>query len=284
MTMPVDDLSSRTGGVPSLVLTIVGLYLRRVGGWMSTAQIIRLAQQVEASEPLVRSAITRLKQRGVLVGEARGRTTGYALNPDAERMFERGDRRIFAPRHMSVGEMWCAVAFSVPETQRAVRHQLRKRLMSIGCGQITPGLWICPDFLSDEVDEILGELDIRNHATLLRTLTPRTSDPISTAVARWWDLDSLADRHRQFIAAAEALGPFERIETEAEAFRAYVRAIDAWRDLPYLDPGLPFEYLPDDWPGVRSIDLYTSISTCLSERAWAYVQSVMSRDGLPSPL
>lgn len=271
-----DDVTSRPGSAASLVLTIVGLYLRRAGGWMATAALVRLAEEVGSAPPLTRTAIARLKKRAVIVGVRRDGVPGYAVHPGAVRMLQRGDRRIFTPRSMSIDDPWCLISFSLPEQQRAVRHQLRRRLHWIGCGIVAPGLWICPDYLADEVEEILHELNIRRHATLFRTELPRVAGRIEDAVAQWWDLAAIESAHRDFIAAMSTRLP-DRQPSAAEAFRIYVAGIDVWRTIPYIDPGLPPQLLPADWPGRHSVELFTVLSDRLAEPAWQYVCDTLAR-------
>ncbi len=271
----LDDLNSRTGSASSLLLTVVGLYLRRVGGWMSTAALVRLTREAGTSDPLTRTAITRLKQRGVLVSEARDGVPGYGLQPAAVELFQRGDRRIFAPRNMAPSDPWCLVSFSIPEDHRNVRHQLRRRLVGIGCGLVASGLWISPDYLRDEVEDILVELGIRSHATIFRAEDPSAAGTIREAIATWWDLGALEALHRQFIAAVSGLLPVDDDIAPADAFRRYVIGMDAWRIIPYLDPGVPFEYLPGDWPGRVSIQLFRTLSEYAAEPAWRHVEEVI---------
>jgi phenylacetic acid degradation operon negative regulatory protein len=275
-TVATDDVTSRPGSAASLVLTIVGLYLRRVGGWMPTAALVRLAEQVGSSEALTRTAIARLKKRAVVVADRRDGVAGYAVHPGAVRMLQSGDRRIFTPRAMTIADPWCLISFSLPEQQRSVRHQLRRRLQWIGCGTVAPALWICPDYLADEVEEILDDLDIRPYATLFRSELPRVAGRIEDAVARWWDLAAIAAAHRDFLTAMRAVR-LDRPTSAAEAFRAYVIGIDAWRTIPYLDPGLPPALLPTDWPGRDSVELFTVLSDRFADPAWRHVGDALDR-------
>ncbi|MGW4774038.1 hypothetical protein ACWEO2_39115 [Nocardia sp. NPDC004278] len=53
-------------------------------------------------------------------------------------MFARGDPRIFGFRQMVPGDAWRLLSFGIPESERAARHQLRRRLTAIGCGSDFP--------------------------------------------------------------------------------------------------------------------------------------------------
>lgn len=273
MSAVLDDMDSRPGSTASLLRTIIGLYLRHAGGWMSGAQLVTLMEAVGISAALTRTALTRLRKKGVLDAVARGGTAGYAVGAHARHMLERGDRRIHHPRSMGPGDAWCLVSFTVPETERGLRHQLRRRLHWIGCGTVGPGLWICPDYLRPEAEEILGDLGLRGSAVLFVTGTPLVEGTLREAVAGWWDLEGLAGLHRGFLAGQESV-PVEPSAGGAVAFARYVRCIDSWRIIPYVDPGLPQQALPPGWPGAASSARFLSLRDAYRPAALEFVESV----------
>jgi phenylacetic acid degradation operon negative regulatory protein len=55
--------------------------------------------------------------------------------------------------------------------------------------------------------------------------------------------------------------------------------LDAWRVIPYVDPGLPAEWLPADWPGKRTIPLFVDLREQLEDLSGRYVQQVTSGRG-----
>lgn len=275
-TQPVlDDIDARPGSTASLLRTVVGLFLRPLGGWIAAANLVVLADDLGIPPAQARTGITRLKQKGLLLPDRRD-AVGYRLAPAAVAMLERGDRRIFAMREMTDADDWCLVSFSIPESARSVRHQLRRRLQWIGAGVVSPALWICPGHLRAEVIEILDDLDARRWATLFAASAPLPpSGSLADAAAQWWDLDALRTEHRLFQQSLASL--------PLEPFAAYVRLIDSWRVLPYTDPGLPPAMLPPDWPGPRSFAEFTRLSEALAEPAWARVRQVTGRAEPSSP-
>ena len=272
-TVSLDDFDSRPGSATSLLRTIVGAHLRDIGGWVSVADLITLMAAVGVSPVSSRSAVLRVKTKGVLVADPVRGQAGYRLNPEAVPMLERGDRRIYSFRQQGDNDSWCLISYSIPETQRDARHQLRRRLGWIGCGTVATGLWICPAFLTDEVEEILNELGLRDAATLFIAEPPRLSGTLAEAATRWWDLDRLSALHRAFLAghtdATDAA-------SDEQAFSRYIRALDDWRIIPYLDPGLPPLALPDDWPGFESVALFGTLTSTLAGPAAAHVRAVVA--------
>lgn len=266
-TAVLEDIDARPGSTASLLRTVVGLYLRPLDGWITAAALVALAGDLGIPTAQARTGITRLKQKGLLLAEREG-AIGYRLNPAAVPMLERGDRRIFEMREMTDDDPWCLVSFSIPESDRSVRHQLRRRLQWIGAGGVSPALWICPGHLHDEALQILDELDARRWATLFTATAPAPAGTPAEAAAQWWDLAALRAEHLSFQASLDAL--------PTAPFAAYVQLIDRWRVLPYTDPGLPPSMLPPDWPGRRSFDAFARLSAELAGPALAHVRAVAS--------
>ena len=272
--MTFEDVDARPGSTTSVLRTIVGLYFRRLGGWIAISDLVQLMDDAGTPPARTRQAVVRLKKKSLLIADRRD-AIGYRLNPEAEPMLARGDRRIFELHQMDQGDPWCLVSFSIPESHRDLRHQLRRRLQSIGCGMVLPALWLCPDYLADEVEEILHELEARRYAVLFRSEEPRVARSLPTAIRTWWDLDILRAEHELFLGSADKVAAAE-VVTDQQAFGAYVTLIDSWRILPYIDPGLPAHLLPEDWPGQRSIDTFLALSDTFKERAWSHVCGVVA--------
>ena len=258
-------MESSPGSTTSLLRTIVGTSLRRLGGWIAVAHFVELAKAVGLPEARTRTALARVKAKGLLESQNRAGTPGYAIAAAAIPMLERGDRRIFQPRSMAADDRWCLISYSVPEENRDLRHQLRRRLTWIGCGAVSPALWICPEYLTAEVEEILADLGLIDNATVFLADVRGPAE-----VARWWDLASIRATHDAFLAAhADTVA-----RTPEEAYRAWIHGLDSWRIIPYVDPGLPARLLPADWPGPRSAARFLDLRDRVLPRAHAYVAGV----------
>ncbi|MEU1298119.1 MULTISPECIES: PaaX family transcriptional regulator C-terminal domain-containing protein [unclassified Streptomyces] len=245
----------------SLIVTLYGAYGRFVPGPVPVAELIRLLAAVGVDAPSVRSSVSRLKRRGLLLPArtARG-AAGYELSPQARQLLDDGDRRVY-PDGTADDEGWILAVFSVPESERQKRHVLRSRLAGLGFGTAAPGVWIAPARLYEESRHTLERLRLEPYVDFFRGEHlgfAVTAD----AVARWWDLTAIAKEHEAFL---DRHGPVlraweRRTETPPEdAYRDYLLALDSWRHLPYADPGLPSRLLPPDWPGERSAAVFRAL-------------------------
>ena len=241
---------------------------------MASTALVELMQAVEIPATLTRTALTRLRKKGVVVAAVRGGTAGYELDSRAGRMLERGDRRIHNPRSMDAQDPWCLISFSLPESERERRHQLRRQLHWIGCGMVSPGLWVAPDYLRREVEEILESLSLGGRAVLFTTSRPHVVGELRDVVAGWWDLDAVAALYRDFIKFHEHATTGE-VGANPHTFATYVNLIDRWRMIPYLDPGLPTDCLPSDWPGGQGVAIFQQISESHALASKTFVNSVV---------
>lgn len=259
----------------ALIVTVFGLYVRELGGWTSVSVLIRLLETVGVDAQAVRSAVSRLKRRGILEAERRDGRAGYALSPVARDILAAGDRRIFA-LPADDDEEWVLVVFSVPESERQQRHVLRSRLTWLGFGTVTSGVWIAPAHLADDARDVLARDGLDRYADLFVARHVPFGDAVEQ-VERWWDLEVLGGLYDAFL---EAHGPvLERwrttTPTPGEAFADYVRALTAWRRLPFLDPGLPSRLLPADWSGAAAASTFFALRDLLEAPARRHVTAVL---------
>lgn len=275
MTTTELDGGAERGPLPprALIVTLLGLYVREFGGWISVSALIRLMAAAGVDEQAVRSSLSRLKRRGIVEAERRGGVAGYALSEYAQQVLEVGDRRIFA-RPEQHSRDWVVVVFSVPESERQKRHALRARLSWLGFGTVSSGVWIAPGHLADDARAVLASDGLEPYVDLFRAEYVAFGDP-AEKVAQWWDLASLGQLYSDFLETHEPRRAHWAAQREVpagpQAFGDYIRALTSWRRLPYLDPGLPTDLLPASWSGTTAAETFFALHRLLAEPAHDFV-------------
>ena len=282
MAVPAESLPpDRAGSPSSMIVTFAGCYLRRIGGWIAVADLICCLGVAGVAEPAVRQALVRLKSRGFLDADRRDGAAGYLLTPAGHADLEPGDRRIFRFGQADPLAGWVLAVFSVPEERRHHRHQLRTQLGWLGFGTVGPGVWVAPAALERPARELLSAGRLGEYVTWFRASAPDVPD-----VARWWDLDGLRVHYDKFLTgwrrhvdAAEVTqstdGSIAGEDRGATSFASYLRLVDDWRLLPRIDPGLPGELLPADWPGPQAWRVFSILRERWESAGLDYLEALV---------
>lgn len=261
MTTKVDDITAPADGdrttaasARSLLLTILGEFVHSRDGSAWTGTLVAALGALGVEEKSARQTIARTASQGIIASERHGRRVRWQLTDDGSLLLAEGTERIYSflrSRHTWDGQ-WLVVAAAVPESQRSTRHKLRTRLTWLGLGCPTPGMWIIPDAdKEDEVQAALTDLDLADRAFAWVGRRAAGTDPASLIDAAW-DLAEVRTRYQEFSADFEE----RAVEDDSEAFVAQVELIQAWRSFPFVDPDLPAELLPPDWPGPAAATLF----------------------------
>ena len=240
----------------SLLLTVLGEFVLPTGGPVWTQNLLDALGAVGIEEKSARQALARTAADDVVVSERAGRRVRWFLTPSGRRLLSEGAERIYShgtPRPPWDGR-WLVLVVSVPEAQRALRHQLRTQLAWAGLGSPAPGVWFCPDAERvSEAHRALADVGLDEAALVV---VGGTHGGLSDAelVAQSWDLRDLEARYAEFVARFATLEPDPA--DPAAVLGAQVRLIDAWRRFPFLDPQLPAELLPAGWAGTRAAEVF----------------------------
>ena len=116
----------------SLIVTIFGDSVTPRGGEVWLGSLIRVFESLGINQRLVRTAVYRLVQDGILTNEAIGRRSFYSLTVVGKRQFDEATERIYAEHRPDWDGSWCLVLMSHVET--GLRATLRKDLAWLGFG------------------------------------------------------------------------------------------------------------------------------------------------------
>lgn len=254
----------------TVLLTFLGTIVRRLGNWMPIAGTVELTSELGLDAAAVRTSVSRLKKRDWLVSETRAGVRGYALTPLALSQLAAGDEVIWHARQPAdLADGWCVVTFSIPETARSRRDQLRSHLSALGFGNVSTAAWIAPARMQPAAQRAIAELDLEAFCAVFTGDYVAGAD-LPTLVARCWDLAALDARYCAFVEHFSGAGSSRadgRPLPTGEAFTTYLSLVDEWRRLPFRDPGLPADLLPSDWHGGKALALFEELVVALEPAA-----------------
>lgn len=190
-----------------------------------------------ASEPAVRTALSRMTAAGDLTTDGEGR---YELTP---RLAER-QRRQAISRHPTIRKAWRGEwrAMVIRPRARAAgeRAELRRAMERAHFAEWREGLWVRPENLT--IDLPAAVLDVCDGARL------RPDGDGAEFAAELWDLDGWAQRGEALATRLDALIPRLGGGATAALSRGFVTSAAVLRHL-LTDPLLPVQLLPAGWPG-----------------------------------
>lgn len=231
----------------SLIVTVFGDAIAPRGGEVWLGTLTAIMQKLGCEDGVVRTALSRLASDGWVERERVGRSSFYRLTPQASRRSAVAAERIYEPCARIWTGRWHVLVLD--ESNGKADDVLRQRLDAEGFGRLSPGLLIAPQWRvavgSPEVPPTAPPLAVGLLGLEARALVPRGNRALAT---RAWRLDELAasyDRLRQDLTPFVDHVPVNGLQ--ALAIRIWV--VHRLRRVALIDPMLPEQALPEDWPG-----------------------------------
>jgi phenylacetic acid degradation operon negative regulatory protein len=265
----IEEIVARVAARPQhLLVTLLGdFWLERREALPSTT-LVRLLAAFGVTEPNARAALSRLARKDLLVAVRRGRRTAYALSQRGLQTLREGTERIFGfcTGGQAWDGQWTVVTFSVPEQNRSVRGALRTRLRWLGFAVREDATWIAPGDLRVPAGRLVEELGVPTSTIVYGEVWGQSGPEV---VAQTWRLDEVELRYRSFLAEfGSVAGRVTNGDLSlGEAFVLRTVLMDEWRTFPAVDPELPMELLPADWPAPAGRALFERIYDVLGP--WA---------------
>ncbi|MFD9332626.1 PaaX family transcriptional regulator C-terminal domain-containing protein [Streptomyces sp. NPDC060065] len=249
----------------SLVLAFFGNHVLDEGDLcVYSGSIIDVLARAGTGEQAVRSTLTRMVNRGLLLRQREGRKMFFGLTPQATRILRDGSRRIW--RDGAVNEdwdgTWTLLGFSLPESWQRQRHDLRSQLSWSGFGALYSGLWVAPGRV--DVHAIVSELGLAAHVKVFHAQADQATD-IGLMIRESWDLESIAARYVAFDkrwTADQDAGSGSR-----DPVTARLRLVGEWLRIIRTDPRLPVQHLPSGWPARQAQETFRRVAEQTAESA-----------------
>ena len=263
MSQPSSE--SRASTPQALVFTVLGNYSLADNPPISTNAYIEILGKAGVQDHAARMTLARMCERGYLKRERRGREVLWSATDLALAIATRQHRWTFTERTSlpDPDGVWTIFAFSLPESRRRDRDQLRQRLAWEGFGLLRDGVWISPgDRDLTEVMNTGHEESIEEYVDVF-VAAPKLAD-IERMVARTWNLPELYGHYKEFLMdwdkEVSSLG-------STDALGLDLQLITRWRQLARETPHLTEKYLPEGWPAHRCMEVFLNLEQQLAPEA-----------------
>lgn len=242
------------GGIrpQTLLLTFLGNAVLGHDIAVFSGSFIAVMARLNVAEQATRSTLTRMVDRGLLARHRHGRKMYFGLTPHAAAVLAEGEQRVWHTGAVNGDDerRWTLLGFSLPESRRDDRHQIRSRLRWAGFGMLRSGLWIAPG--DPDLAKVLPDRRLLDDVVAFRAEPAEPTD-IDQLVRQAYDLDAIAAGYHQFIHRWDRPRP---LPTAPDDLARLVWLLSEWFLLLRDDPRIPLRHLPAAWPAVAAEKLF----------------------------
>lgn len=273
----VDLPRFQTGFPPQhLLLTLLGDFWTGRREPLPSAALVAWLSEFDVNEAGARAAIGRLAKRGNLDVVREGRNTSYRVADRLVELLPYGSlhTQSFGYSRTGWNGQWTMVAFSIADDSRRVRLRLRSALELLGYAALYDGVWVSPYPPNDRLEATLSSY-AEVSCTVIVGPVEAGDNRVSPASA--WDLAPLRALYDRFISTFGPVTMQMGTMSDREALVARIQVAYRWFVIATVDPDLPVELLPNDWPRNAARDIFVDLFNELGPRAEARVREIVRR-------
>lgn len=187
-----------------------------------------------------RGALAKLAKLGWAQKTKKDGEIYYQITAKGEKEFD----KILKPLRQSGSwdGRWRLVMFDIPENQRAVRDRLRRALTRLGLGILQASVWISPNDIRKDIEEIAKRLNLEGAIRFFEV--SRNENLNKTIIEKSWNLPELSDLYKKFNFSAERLSKFSTKKNNHRL--ATKKLIFEYALILQKDPILPWEFRQKD--------------------------------------
>jgi len=254
-------------------------YVQHYGGSIRVSSLLRLCEELGFTAVAVRAALCRLSQQGWLERTTVNKQSYYSLTRMGRTRVDEATPRIFSPHVENWDGQWTILTYSLPERLRELRERLRRELIWLGFGALTPATWIIPKPVVEVTVRHLSERRLDKYVNLFRA---RHVNSLANAelTKKCWDLEAVQARYRDFIKTWEPLWRSYQVSfnagdppAESVCFASKMRLLHEYGRFLYIDPRFPIELLPSGWLANPAWGVFRDCYFLLAERALKFFEA-----------
>ncbi|MBB6482257.1 PaaX family transcriptional regulator C-terminal domain-containing protein [Spirochaeta isovalerica] len=226
---------------------IFGIMASMGEGQYSVSRLMYLTSPFSMSDTSLRTALSRMAARGIVMAEKRGRKAFYTIVTRGKRIGANVALSFAEPDWSSWDGRWWGFLYSLPSAEKALRHRLRTKLEAHRFVSFYPGCWIRPFREEEKIKEKLSGFSVSVNGRLVLLTFP--DELTAVEVGGLWQLDSVNDALGRGIKLIEQSERSLERTDPAGAFRLKMETGDQVVKILFGDPLLPPCYLPENWAG-----------------------------------
>jgi phenylacetic acid degradation operon negative regulatory protein len=150
----------------------------------------------------------------------------------------------------------------------------------MGYGTLSEATWISPYDLTREVEALVERLQIKDCVQIFQARNQGFTNA-EKIVSLGWNLGRIHEKYASFIKEYQPKleNHLRRLQTgeliePGECFAERFYLIHEYRRLPFFDPDLPKELLPENWLRPKAAALFHEYHDLLADKANRYFDSV----------
>ncbi|MBN1523545.1 MAG: BlaI/MecI/CopY family transcriptional regulator [Spirochaetales bacterium] len=253
--------------------TIFGIMASLGREGYSVQALIRLAAPLGIAENTVRTTLHRMQKKGTIASRREGRQAVYHFTNKAVKISGNVLKGFHTPDWSGWDNLWRGIIYSVPETNKPLRHRIRTKLALYRYRPLYPGFWIRP-YKENDDDPNDWTDDTKTACSDIVVFTPET--PFAKKrIQELWQVEQvnrgMAGVCRQIqkeAAAAKSISPEEAFKRKIITGEKAVASL-------FSDPLLPDEYLPNDWNAVQLRILFQDFDAVMTKIAGPFISKIL---------
>jgi len=219
-------------------------------------------------------------KEGLLKSRRKGLKSYYSLTDYGLRIVSKSANRLFNAKRVEWDGSWSIIIYSIPEKKRSARDKLRAMLKFYGYVPLSDSAWLSPTDSFSEIEDFVNELSINDFVQIYDAKHRGFTDP-RKLIERSWDLKKINAQYGKFIKKYQPMLDEDKKRIQngdlPEPNKCFVNVsnmVRKYRELPFMDPGLPVEIIGKEWLRSRADALFLEYHSLLFQMAKEYVMSV----------
>ncbi len=240
----------------------------------SINDLLHLIKPFKVTENSLRTNLSRMKANEILVSRKEGKTVFYNFDTRGKKMNAIADLSFKPPIWDGWNNEWYGVLFTVSESNKEIRYQLRKRLLAYRFAIQFPGFWIRPIHHVENEKYNFKKIFENNYSKLIRFNF--TNIPEKEEIQSFWNIHVINKEYTKGIEQINNINKNISNLTAIEALKLKMELGNIMVKLIFKDPLLPPRFLPEDWKGNKLRKEFFKLDSHLTEISKPYWNKIFN--------